>query len=175
MTDQVEAEEILDLVDNDDQVIGQIKRTDVNTLTPGNGKYVRASDIFIMNTEGKVWVPVRGIHKSIAPGGLDFSVGGHVASGETYEATAIRELQEEAGLDVSEDELELIATIPPDARHYSRLYILRTDAQPMLSDEHTSGSWMTIDDLQKALELGTPAKDSLRPKLELLKAYLSNK
>ena len=168
----MESEEILDLVDDNDSVIGQIKRGDMRTLVPMGGKYVRASDIFVMRSDGKIWAPVRSMHKNIAPGGLDFSVGGHVASGETYEQTAARELGEEAGMTIDPSDLELIAIIPPNAVHYSRLYLLRTDNSPRLSDEHTSGSWMTIDELQDALESGISAKESLLPKLQLLKKYL---
>lgn len=174
MPDQAEADEILDLVDDNDSVIGRIRRGDMNTLVPRGGKYVRAADIFIMRSDGKIWVPVRGMHKSIAPGGLDFSVGGHVASNETYEETAVRELSEEAGITVNSNELELIAIIAPRERHHSHLYLLRTDTEPSLSYEHTSGNWMNPDELQKVLETGTPAKSSLLPRLELLKTYLSD-
>lgn len=170
----MESEEILDLVDDNDQVIGQIKRGEMSALVPGGGKYVRAPDIFIMNPDGKVWVPVRSMHKSIAPGGLDFSVGGHVESGETYEQTAIRELEEEAGIGASVEQLELIANDPPVRTHISRLYLLRTVQTPRLNDEHTDGNWMGVDELQTSLEHGTFAKDSLLPKLELLKEYLSS-
>ena len=166
-------EEILDLVDDNDQVIGQIKRGDMRTLTPDGGRYVRAADIFIMRSDGKVWVPVRSLHKTLAPGGLDFSVGGHVTTGDSYETTALRELQEEAGIETSADNLELIANMPPTRTHISRLYLLRTDQEPRLSDEHTSGSWMSIDELKEKLAQGIPAKESLLPKLLLLKEYLS--
>lgn len=172
-----DSEEILALVNEDDVVIGEIRRGDIKNLVPGGGRNVRAADIFIVRSDNKVWVPVRGMHKSIAPGGLDFSVGGHVASGDNYELTAVRELEEEAGLDVDPSQLELIETFRPTTEHcyFSRLYLLRTDSDPRLSDEHTSGSWMSIDELQHTLEAGTPAKASLLPNLLLLKEYLNTK
>lgn len=168
----MDSEEILDLVDGNDQVIGQIKRGDVSKLTPGGGKYVRAVDVFIMHEDGRIWVPVRSAKKSIAPGGLDYSVGGHVPSGESYEAAVVRELQEETGIDTAAESLELIGIVPPDRWHFSHLYLLRSDQEPRLSDEHTSGNWMMPGELQDKLENGAPAKESLLANLKRLQQYL---
>lgn len=169
-----DSEEILALDNDNDEVIGEIRRGDIKNLVPGGGKSVRAADIFIVRSDNKIWVPVRGLHKSIAPGGLDFSVGGHVASGDDYELTAARELEEEAGLEVDPSQLEHIETFRPTSEHcyFSRLYLLRTDSDPRLSDEHTSGSWMGMDELQHTLEAGTPAKASLLLNLLLLEQHL---
>jgi 8-oxo-dGTP pyrophosphatase MutT (NUDIX family) len=167
-----EADELLDLVDDTDTVIGQILRRDANVLAPMSGNYVRAIHVFIMRGDGKLWIPVRGMQKTLAPGGLDFSVNGHTISGETYEQTALRELEEETGLVVSPDDLELVATIQPTSVYFARLYVLRTDVEPQLSGEHSSGNWIGINDLQTLLQQDTLAVHSLMTKLALLRNYL---
>lgn len=170
----MDSEEILELVDQSDMVIGRIRRGDISTLVPGDGKYVRSADIFIIRPDGAIWVPVRSMKKSIAPGGLDYSVGGHVPTGETYELAAQRELKEEANIIANAEDLELVAIIPPEQCYFSHLYLLRTRQQPQLSDEHTDGSWMPPQELHDKLTSGVRAKESLLPNLKRLQAYLSN-
>lgn len=168
-----EDEEILDLVDASDKVIGQIRRAELDSLLGDGSRFVRSVDLFIIRSDGKIWVPTRTLHKKIAPGGLDYSVGGHVLSGETYEQAIIRELAEEASITVTPEELEYIATPPPFDYYISPLYVLRSDTQPALSSEHTDGQWLTIDELKNKLESGARAKESLPPKLLLLEEHVN--
>lgn len=62
MSAKSEDVEILDLVDDNDKVIGQIKRADAYDLKYETG-HLRASEVFIVNSEGKLWIPVRTAHK----------------------------------------------------------------------------------------------------------------
>jgi isopentenyldiphosphate isomerase len=67
----LEHDELLDLVDSNDEVIGTITAGNFY-MQPVNAGYIRAADAFIQNDEGKLWVPTRSLHKAIAPSGLDF-------------------------------------------------------------------------------------------------------
>lgn len=96
MTDS--SEEILDLVDENDVVIGQIERGEAYRQGLTN---FRVIDAFIRNSEGKLFIPRRQAHKKMFPLRLDTSVGGHVESGETYEAAFRRETKEEISIDIS--------------------------------------------------------------------------
>ena len=49
--------------------------------------------------------------KSIMPGAWDISVGGHVAAGESYLDAAVRETQEELGLDLSAERFARIGMV----------------------------------------------------------------
>lgn len=49
----------------------------------------------MINSQGQFWIPRRTFDKKIFPGGLDFSVGGHVKSGESDETAFRREAVEE--------------------------------------------------------------------------------
>lgn len=168
----MDEEEILDVVNKNDEVIGQIARRNVDTLLPVHGKYVRSANVFVMRSNGDIWVPTRSMHKAIAPGGLDFSTGGHIQTGESYETAALRELWEEAGLEASAADLIFIDVFPL-GQYISRLYLLRTDATPQLGDEHTAGSWLSPAELQRRLEQGVHAKSALLPNLKLLLEYLN--
>ncbi len=85
-------EEYLDLVDENDVVIGREKRSVVHKKRLNN---FRVINVFIVNDEGKLWIPRRTAEKVNNPLALDMSVGGHVESGSTYEETFARETKEE--------------------------------------------------------------------------------
>ena len=74
-------EEILDLVDDNDNVIGSKPRSEIYTEGLHNFRVVNA---FVINSKGKIWVPRRAADKRLFPLSLDMSMGGHVETGESY-------------------------------------------------------------------------------------------
>jgi 8-oxo-dGTP pyrophosphatase MutT (NUDIX family) len=89
-----DGEELTDLVDEDDRVIGRAARSEVrrrNLLHRGVGVLCR-------NSAGDVYVHRRTDSKDVFPGMYDAFAGGMVASGESYEDAARRELAEELGV-----------------------------------------------------------------------------
>lgn len=161
--------EVLDLVDENDQVIGVITRDQVNSLAVSdrNG-YVRASDLFLINDKGEFWVPRRTAHKSLFPNSLDFSVGGHVESGEDYLTTMIRETEEEIGLKLKAEDFILIDIQRIDeSRYFDALYIYKTnDAQNYNLDDFQSAEWLAPQALIEKLDAGAPAKTNMRSAIE---------
>ena len=93
-------EELLDIVDDQDQVIGVMTRS--QAYSENKLSSLRAVWLLIKNQDGKFWIPRRCATKDRSPNTLDGSTVGHVSSGETYEQAMIRELQEELNLDVSQ-------------------------------------------------------------------------
>jgi isopentenyl-diphosphate delta-isomerase type 1 len=88
--------ELFDIVDANDNVIGQAPRTECH----GNPTLVhRASHVMVFNQKGDLLLQKRADSKDIQPGKWDTSVGGHLDPGEDYRQAALREMKEELGLE----------------------------------------------------------------------------
>lgn len=169
-----EDQELLDVVDENDKVIDTIARSDMMQLEQTPGRYLRAIDVFIQRPNGDIFLPRRALHKKIAPGGLDASASGHIASGETYDQACVREIFEETGLSVTMKDLILIGTIRPSKIlfYFRKVYILRTDQIPKLSSEHTEGIWVAPETLADFVYNDVPTKQTLDDDIPLLVHYL---
>ena len=169
-------DELLDLVDANDQVIGIVNRKDYANLLRDKIGYIRASELFIVNSEDKIWVPIRTADKTIAPNGYDYSVAGHVESGMGYLDTIIREAQEEINLDISQKDIRLISKITSETIRYIRsIYILRSDENPQFNpDDFVSAEWLTPTELIANIDAGHETKSSLREAVILLQTHLQH-
>ncbi len=88
------SEEIFDIVDDRDRVTGKQTRQEVHR----RGLKHRAIHVLVVNERGEVYLQKRSFKKDTFPGAWDSSSSGHVDSGETYDACAVRETREEIGL-----------------------------------------------------------------------------
>ncbi|WP_263171588.1 NUDIX domain-containing protein [Streptomyces sp. SCSIO ZS0520] len=88
------AEEILDIVDARDRVLGQAPRGEVYA------RRLRHRCVFVLATapDGRVFVHRRAATKMTFAGYYDMFVGGVVGTGESYEQAALREAEEELGV-----------------------------------------------------------------------------
>ena len=87
--------EYIDIVNDKDEVIGKILEKEQYKVKPSQLRFI---NIIIINDSRKILVPRRSSNRKIFPNCYDFSVGGHVNSGETYDEAAYRELYEELGI-----------------------------------------------------------------------------
>ena len=87
-------DEIFDIVDENDRVIGQRPRREVHR----DGHKHRAVHVLVFNSRGEIFLQKRSMTKDTFPGSWDSSASGHLDSGEDYDACAIRETREEIGL-----------------------------------------------------------------------------
>jgi isopentenyldiphosphate isomerase len=87
-------EEIFDVVNERDEVVGQQRRSEVHRL----GLMHRAVHVLVFNAAGQIFLQKRSMKKDRQPGLWDSSASGHVDSGEDYDACAVRELREEIGV-----------------------------------------------------------------------------
>lgn len=88
------SDEIFDVVDDRDRVIGKQTRQEVHR----RGLKHRAVHVLVFNERGEVYLQKRSFKKDTFPGAWDSSASGHLDSGETYDACAVREAREEIGL-----------------------------------------------------------------------------
>lgn len=89
-------EELLDVVNEQDEVIGQSPRREVHARK----LWHRAVHVLVFNARGEVFLQKRSLAKDTAAGLWDSSASGHLDAGEEYDACAARELREEIGLDL---------------------------------------------------------------------------
>lgn len=164
-------DELLDLVDINDNVIGTIWRSESNRLGETGAGFIRAATALIQNDNGDLWIPRRTADKRIAPNGLDSSMQEHVGSGESYLEATIRGFKEELNLDVSEDQLDYVGMVLPDDElyYFVVLYIYKTNDVPEYNPKDFVGyEWVKPKELVIRLENGEPSKKSLLSTTKLL-------
>lgn len=88
------ADEILDIVDEQDRVTGQAPRGEVYA----RGLRHRCAAVLARDPEGRVFVHRRTPTKLVFPSMYDMFVGGVLGTGESYDDAALREAQEELGV-----------------------------------------------------------------------------
>lgn len=117
--------EIFDVVDADDRVIGLATRAEVHAKK----LFHRAVHILIFTPSGSVILQRRSLEKDTCPGLLSTACAGHVDAGENYDTAALRELWEELGIvrDHATKHLECVGTQTPsnaNGNEFVRVYVL---------------------------------------------------
>lgn len=160
--------EMVNTVNKNDQIVGQSDRRDI----PGDFVNVRFVAAFIRNQLGQLWIPTRRLDKSRWPGGLDFAMGGAVEAGESYEQSAIREIREELGWNLTYQDLNEIAYLSPHKfpiACFLKVYELQREAEPAeIEDEYSGGRWYGVEELIAGLKTNrAPHKPDLLPVVRL--------
>ncbi len=161
-------DEWLDLVDDEDRVVGRISRRD----SAARGvTHVRVINAFLRNSQGAIWIPTRTLHKKMFPGCFDFSVGGYVSAGEDYDTAFRRELREELNIEASACVWRRLATLSPlqhPVQLFEAIYEISTDVTPDYNREDFSEAiWINPNDLMLKLSHGAPQKTDLLPVVRL--------
>ncbi len=89
-----EKTELLDVIDENDRVIGQATRGECHQ----KGLLHCGVNIYLFNAKGLLLTQKRSKNRLLNPGKWDRSVAGHVLSGTAWEDAARRELEEETGI-----------------------------------------------------------------------------
>jgi isopentenyl-diphosphate Delta-isomerase len=89
-------DELFDVVDDSDHVIGRATRRQVHARQLRH----RAVHVFVFDPASRLFVQKRSATKDTFPGCYDSSASGHLEAGEDYDTCAVRELKEELALDV---------------------------------------------------------------------------
>jgi 16S rRNA (adenine1518-N6/adenine1519-N6)-dimethyltransferase len=157
-------EEQFDIVDSVDNVIGSASRSYVHA----NNLLHRAVHIWIFNKKGEILLQKRSMEKDRFPGRWTSSVSGHVDSGETYEHAALREIEEEIGIQIAKP-LKQIGYITASERteqEFIKLYTGVSEGPFQINEEEVSElRWVSPKQLEQWLqedpEAFTPSLDEL--------------
>ena len=159
MTESDPREELLDVVDEADQVVGTATRREMRA---GRLRH-RCVAILVHHPDGRVLVHRRSDDKDVWPGHWDLAVGGVVAHGETYDVAAIRELAEEVGITgVQPRFVRHQIYDDADVREQARLYEVTWDGPIHFVDgEVVEARWLTRDELAALIAREPFCPDSL--------------
>jgi 16S rRNA (adenine1518-N6/adenine1519-N6)-dimethyltransferase len=138
--------EIFDVVDTEDRVTGQLSRHEVHRQKLLH----RAVHVFVFNKRGELFLQRRSRWKDTHPLHWDSSAAGHVNAGDTYAATAPREVEEELGVSASVEE---IASIPPSqATGWEHVRLYRADHEGpfhLHPAELDGGGFFTLEQIDR--------------------------
>jgi isopentenyldiphosphate isomerase len=141
-------EEIFDVVNERDEVIGHQPRSEVHRL----GLMHRAVHVLVFNAAGQVFLQKRSMKKDRQPGLWDSSTSGHVDAGEDYDACAVRELREEIGLQLQtppERLFKLAVSAATDQEHVW-VYRCRSEGPFRLDPEEIErGGWFGPEEVTR--------------------------
>lgn len=138
------SEEIFDVVNEADEVIGRQTRAEVHRL----GLKHRAVHILVFNARGEVFLQKRSLTKDTFPGAWDSSASGHLDCGESYDPCALRELREEIGLEPAQplERLFKMDACPGTGQEHVWVYRCQAEGPFQLHPEEIErGGWFAPD------------------------------
>lgn len=146
------ADELFDVVDEHDCVIGQARRADVHAHKLRH----RAVHVLCVDDAGRVYLQRRSFKKDTAPGRWGASCSGHVDAGEDYKTAAVRELEEEIGVRLTSPEVltPCLRLTPCRETGQEFVWVYRVHhAGPFVLNpaEVIEGAWFIRSDLDAAL------------------------
>ena len=163
------SDEIIDIVDADDNVIGQARRADAYA----QGLRHRCAFVLVRDAEDRVFVHRRTGRKLVFPSMYDMFVGGVLGTGESYDEAALREAEEELGVSGLPRPERLFAFLfeqPELGRWWATVYQVRCD--PPVRPQAEEVAWHAFlpeDELAARL----PTWDWVPDGLEAYHRYLS--
>jgi isopentenyl-diphosphate delta-isomerase type 1 len=165
-----EPEELLTVVDDNDNVIGEATKKEIRTKVLNH----RSVHIFIFNGNGELMICKRPHFKQAYPNQYTSSAGGKVSAGENYEESAHRELEEELGIDV---ELKKIGSYinyheVANNRVFHQLFMGESEG-PYVPDpnEIEQYEFVKLDELEQRVK--NKKNDFAEPFIKALKLYQS--
>jgi isopentenyl-diphosphate delta-isomerase type 1 len=141
-------EEILEIVDNNNRVIGTAGRSEIHKQRFMH----RSVHVFLFNSAGELFLQKRAQTKDEFPGYYDSSAAGHVNPGESYHEAAERELKEELGIEAP---LKKVTELPASREtgwEFVSFYSAVADDAVMLNrDEIEEGRFYSLKEIRAFL------------------------
>ncbi len=156
------AEELFDVVDDQDRVIQSLPRSEVHRRKLRH----RAVHVLVFRTDGSMLIHKRSASKEEFPSVWTSSCSGHVSAGESYDETAPRELFEELGITATIVRRRKFCACADTSFEFTMLYTAVCDDEinPDFG-EMTEVRWMNTADI---LNWVTTSPDDFSPAFRLL-------
>ena len=161
------AEEVIDLVDRQDIIIGESTR---KTANKNPDLIHREVAVIIYDDKGRVLFQQRSKNKSVHPLFWTVSAAGWVPKGEELEKTAHRELKEELGFDTKLEFIDKSFWRQENQSQFYYLYKGRYAGEKITPDpgELEDIKWVTKEEAQVMVKRGEKVGES---SIELLKRF----
>ena len=140
--------ELLSVVDENDRIIDSRPRSEIHA----QGLRHRAVHILVFNDDEWLFLQKRSMLKDLNKGLWDTSAAGHVDLGEDYTPCALREAEEELGVDVRETLTPLfkLAASPQLGMEFVQVYRCRHNGPFQLAPtEIDEGRWFSASEIDR--------------------------
>ena len=145
--------ELLDVYDNDGKVTGRVVTRGDKTVTLSDNEHIAVGVIFIQNNKGEFLIQKTSKEK----GGEYTSTGGHVDSGETPLESIKREVKEELGLNVDNDNIIELGYLLYD-RPIRFMFYLKKDIDiqtlKLQQEEVENAKFMSVNKIKELTDQG---------------------
>lgn len=142
------SEEIFDIVNERDEVVGRAPRSEVHT----RGLLHRAVHVLVCNARGDLFLQKRSRTKDREPSRWGAACSGHVDSGEDYDAAAVRELGEELGWRPDQPLRRILRVEACRETDQEFVWVYQCDGEgPFIlhPDEIETGGWFSREQIER--------------------------
>ena len=147
MNDRPTGDELFDVVNEKDNVVGQRWRSVVHR----DGLLHRAVHVWVFNAAGQLLLQMRSETKDEFPSTWTSSASGHLDAGESYQSAAVRELEEELGISADLRFIEKLPAGPETAQEFTALFITRHEGPFTPHEKEVAGlEWWDVDEAARA-------------------------
>jgi len=154
------ADELIDICDETNKLLGIQK---MKSEAHKNGLWHRSSHVWIYNSSGEILLQLRADNKEMYPNMWDISAAGHVDAGEEPIVAALREMEEEIGLSIKQEDLEFFKIIKVQAvykeivnNEFDYVYFLKFDGDinklALQKEEVAKIQFLSIDKIKEELQ-----------------------
>ncbi len=144
--------ELVEILDNKRRPLNKVKERYDDT----KGEYRQVVHSWIRNSKGEFLIQQRSMNKKIFPGAWSVT-GGGVDVGETTLDSVIRETKEEVGIEIKEDEVELMLTLKK-GYCFVDVYMTTKDVEledlELQKEEVSQVKWATKKEISDMIEKG---------------------
>jgi isopentenyldiphosphate isomerase len=144
-------EEIFDVVNERDEVIGQAPRSEVHR----RGLNHRAVHVLVFNSRGELFLQKRSMQKDCFPGAWDSSASRHLDRVQDDDPCAVREVREELGVELGRVPRRLfkVDACAETGQEFVWVYqCVHEGPFALHPEEIESGSWFAPDEIERWIE-----------------------